>query len=290
MLQHGRRRRCCSSTRSKGRCRRRASCCSKAFEHGLQPIVVINKIDRPDARAARGARRGVRPVRRARRRRRAARLPGRLRAPGATGYAMHEPDGRATRTSRPLFDMILEHVPGAAVRRRRRRCRSRSRTLDYTDFVGRIAIGRICARHAARRRRASRCATATARARTSTSSSAVLVRGPRAQGRRAKSQAGDIVRGRGHRRRRHRRHAAPTSTIRSRCRAITIDEPTISMVFDVNDVAVRRPARASSSRSRQISRAPGARAAAATSRCASRTRRTTTPSRSRAAACCTSAS
>ena len=35
---------------AEGRCRRPASCCPKAFECGLKPIVVINKIDRPDAR------------------------------------------------------------------------------------------------------------------------------------------------------------------------------------------------------------------------------------------------
>ncbi len=35
---------------------------SKALECGLQPIVVINKIDRPDARPQRGARRGLRSV------------------------------------------------------------------------------------------------------------------------------------------------------------------------------------------------------------------------------------
>ena len=40
----------------------------KAFQHELRPIVVINKIDRPDARANEVLERGVRPVRRARRR------------------------------------------------------------------------------------------------------------------------------------------------------------------------------------------------------------------------------
>jgi predicted membrane GTPase involved in stress response len=35
----------------KGRCRRRGFVLKKAFQHELRPIVVINKIDRPDARA-----------------------------------------------------------------------------------------------------------------------------------------------------------------------------------------------------------------------------------------------
>ena len=36
--------------RPKAPCRKPASCSRKAFECGLRPIVVINKIDRPDAR------------------------------------------------------------------------------------------------------------------------------------------------------------------------------------------------------------------------------------------------
>ena len=52
---------------------------SKALKMGLKPIVVINKVDRSDARAGRSHQRGVRPVRRARRHRRAARFPDSLR-------------------------------------------------------------------------------------------------------------------------------------------------------------------------------------------------------------------
>ena len=47
----------------------------KALEAGLPPIVVINKIDRQDARARRGARRGLRPLHRPRRDGGPARLP-----------------------------------------------------------------------------------------------------------------------------------------------------------------------------------------------------------------------
>ena len=50
----------------------------KAFERGLPPIVVINKIDRADARAEGSAERGLRPVHRSRRHRRADRVPGAL--------------------------------------------------------------------------------------------------------------------------------------------------------------------------------------------------------------------
>ena len=67
---------------------------SKALKMGCKPIVVINKVDRPDARADRGGERGVRPVRRARRHRRAARLPDPLRL-GQAGL-----DGRRASTAR----------------------------------------------------------------------------------------------------------------------------------------------------------------------------------------------
>ena len=51
----------------------------KALKLGLKPIVLVNKVDRPDARITEVVERGVRPVRRARRDRRAARLPHPLR-------------------------------------------------------------------------------------------------------------------------------------------------------------------------------------------------------------------
>ena len=63
----------------------------KAFAHGLRPIVVINKIDRHEARPRLGARPDVRPVRPPRRDRRAARFPGRLRV-GAPGLCRARPD------------------------------------------------------------------------------------------------------------------------------------------------------------------------------------------------------
>ena len=56
----------------------------KALERRLPPIVVVNKIDRPDARAAGSAQRDLRPVHRPRRDRRAARVPG----------ALHQRQGR----------------------------------------------------------------------------------------------------------------------------------------------------------------------------------------------------
>ena len=82
----------------------------KALERRLTPIVVINKIDRPDARPQRSAERDLRPVHRPRRQRGAARLPGALhQRPDRHG----EPRRRTApgEDLRPLFDAIVKHVP-----------------------------------------------------------------------------------------------------------------------------------------------------------------------------------
>ena len=113
----------------------------KALERRLTPIVVINKIDRPDARVAGSAERDLRSVHRPRRQRGAARLPGALhQRPGRHRDAV-DPDG-AGEDLRPLFDAVVEHVPpprgnpDAPLQ-------LLVANLDSSDYVGRIAIGRI---------------------------------------------------------------------------------------------------------------------------------------------------
>ena len=86
-----------------------------ALEHGLKPLVVINKIDRQRRPPARGHRRGLRPHGRARRRRRAARLPGRLHQRRGRLRA-HRAPTTATWTWSPLLDAIIDHVPRAGLR------------------------------------------------------------------------------------------------------------------------------------------------------------------------------
>ena len=81
----------------------------KAFARGLPPLVVINKIDRPDARAAGSAERNLRPVHRPRCLRGPARFSG-LYTNGKRGTATLDP-ANAGRRPRPLFDAIVEHVP-----------------------------------------------------------------------------------------------------------------------------------------------------------------------------------
>jgi GTP-binding protein len=112
----------------------------KAFEHGLKAIVMVNKIDRPDARpnevldevfdlfvdlGAQDEQLDF-PV---------------IYGSGRDGYAMNEPDEESS-DLKPLFEMILKEVPpppmdviGPM--------QFQATTIDQDDFVGRIAIGRV---------------------------------------------------------------------------------------------------------------------------------------------------
>ncbi len=113
---------------------------SKAFEEGLQPIVVINKIDRSDARPHEvvdevfdlflqlGADDSL------------ADFPY-LFASSKEGFATLDPDVPGD-TIRPLMDMILEKIPGPNVEIDEP-LQMLVTTLDWSDYVGRIAIGRI---------------------------------------------------------------------------------------------------------------------------------------------------
>ena len=115
---------------------------SKALELGHRVIVVVNKIDRPDAAHPRGRGRGAGAAAGPGRHRRAAGLPHALllrpgRAPPPTDPD-EEGDGPASPCSRPSsstspprratqsapFQMLVS-------------------SIDYNEFVGRIAIGRI---------------------------------------------------------------------------------------------------------------------------------------------------
>src|SRR5215468_3507393 len=114
----------------------------KAFECGLRPIVVINKIDRPDARptevlnavfdlfADLGADDATLD------------FPT-IYASGRQGIAT--PDLAVGGTDlRPLMDAILKHVPPPEVDPDGP-LQMLVVTLDWSDYVGRIAVGRIVA-------------------------------------------------------------------------------------------------------------------------------------------------
>jgi GTP-binding protein len=114
----------------------------KAFACRIRPIVVINKIDRPDARptevlneifdtfAEQGASEEQLD------------FPY-IFASGKAGFASHDP--HATHGDvKPLFDMIVNRVPGPVVDPDSP-FRMLCTTLDFSEYVGRIAIGRIVA-------------------------------------------------------------------------------------------------------------------------------------------------
>ena len=114
----------------------------KAFANGIRPIVVINKIDRPDARPDEvlneifdcfvelGANEEQLDF-------------AYIFASGRSGFASH--DSHATEGDiKPLLDLIVERVPGPVVNPDgpfQMLCT----TLDFSEYVGRISIGRIAA-------------------------------------------------------------------------------------------------------------------------------------------------
>src|SRR5438445_13338264 len=114
----------------------------KAFECGLRPIVVINKIDRPDARAPEvlngvfdlfvelGADDATLDFTT-------------IYASGRQGIATTDLSIPAVNL-KPMFDVILNHVPPPEVKPDAP-LQMLVVTLDYSDYVGRIAIGRVFA-------------------------------------------------------------------------------------------------------------------------------------------------
>jgi GTP-binding protein len=113
---------------------------SKALECRLRPIVVVNKIDRPDARPHEvldevlglflelGADDDL------------ADFPF-VYASARQGFASHDPAVREG-TMAPLLDLVLAKIPGPVVDAAAP-LRMLVTTLDWSDYVGRIAIGRL---------------------------------------------------------------------------------------------------------------------------------------------------
>ena len=113
---------------------------SKALESGLKPIVVVNKIDRPDAQPHHtldeafallmelGADEHLEDFKY-------------LFASGREGYATADPEVR-TDSMQPLLDMVLAEIPGPEVDLDAP-LQMLVTTLDWSEFVGRIAIGRL---------------------------------------------------------------------------------------------------------------------------------------------------
>jgi GTP-binding protein len=113
---------------------------SKALECGLQPIVVINKIDRPDARPHEVIDEVFELFMQLGAEDRLADFPY-IFASAKLGYATHDAAETAG-TIAPLMDMILEKIPGPEIDAEAP-LQMLVTTLDWSDYVGRIAIGRI---------------------------------------------------------------------------------------------------------------------------------------------------
>jgi len=112
----------------------------KAFADKLRPIVVINKIDRPDARPIEVLNEVFDTFVELGADEHQLDFPY-IYASAKEGYASHDPHEHHG-TIRPLFDMIVAHVPGPLVEPDHP-LQMLCTTLDFSEYVGRIAIGRI---------------------------------------------------------------------------------------------------------------------------------------------------
>jgi GTP-binding protein len=113
---------------------------TKALECGLQPVVVINKIDRPDARASEVLDEVFELFLQLGADEKLADFPY-IFASGRSGYATHDPANPGD-SMKPLLDLVMEKVPGPDVELDSP-LQLLVTTLDWSDYVGRIAIGRI---------------------------------------------------------------------------------------------------------------------------------------------------
>ncbi|MEM6688734.1 MAG: translational GTPase TypA [Planctomycetota bacterium] len=112
----------------------------KALQAGLRPIIVINKVDRPDGRPAEALDEALELL---------AELGGEHQLDDAQyvftsakeGYATSDPAER-TADMRPLLDLLVDVIPGPDVELEAP-LQMLVTTLDWSEYVGRIAVGRI---------------------------------------------------------------------------------------------------------------------------------------------------
>jgi GTP-binding protein len=113
---------------------------SKALECRLQPIVIVNKVDRNDARPLEVLDEVFNLFLELGADDKLADFPY-LFGSGRGGYLSHDPEAREGNLT-PLLDLVLERVPGPDVDLNAP-LQMLVTTLDWSDFVGRIGIGRI---------------------------------------------------------------------------------------------------------------------------------------------------
>jgi GTP-binding protein len=112
----------------------------KAFANHLRPIVVINKIDRPDARPEQVLNEIFDTFIELGASDEQADFPY-IFASGRGGFASFDPSA-SEGTIEPLLELIIEKVPGPLVNPDGP-LQMLCTTLDFSEYVGRIAIGRI---------------------------------------------------------------------------------------------------------------------------------------------------
>ena len=139
VLGHGRRAACCWSTPLRGRCPRRVSCSVRRIGTGLQPIIVVNKIDRTNAQPAETVEATHDLLLEL------AKESWQLDAPVLYTNAR---EGTATAdlthpglTLEPLLDAIIDHVPPP--RADDGPLQMLVSNLDHDNWSGRLALGRI---------------------------------------------------------------------------------------------------------------------------------------------------
>ncbi|HEY3396005.1 MAG TPA: GTP-binding protein, partial [Lacipirellulaceae bacterium] len=113
---------------------------SKALECRLQPIVVVNKIDRPDARPHEVLNESFELLMDLGGEHILSDFP-HIFASSKEGFATHDPD-KPGDSMRPLFEMMLEAIPGPEIDPDAP-LQMLVTNLDWSDYVGRIAVGRI---------------------------------------------------------------------------------------------------------------------------------------------------
>ncbi len=113
---------------------------SKALECHLQPIVVINKIDRADARPFEVLNETFELFLHLGADEKLSDFP-HIFSSGRLGYATHDP-AQPGDSMRPLLDMVLEKIPGPEIVADAP-LQMLVTNLDWSDYVGRIAVGRI---------------------------------------------------------------------------------------------------------------------------------------------------
>ena len=111
----------------------------KALEAGLKPIVVVNKVDRPDARTAEVVDEAMELI---------LEMGGEeyldnfhyIYASAKDGYATMEPE-TFEGNMEPLLDLVLEQIKPPVIEPGK--FRMGVTTMDWSEFVGRIAVGKI---------------------------------------------------------------------------------------------------------------------------------------------------